>query len=207
VKADTTDVEQALFARLDTLASDMSNSRLEFGHVALDLYRVVFEDFMEQAGGKQKKALTKFINLVHERESKEIDARKTVVEAIRIAKFVPRKSYELIVKNSDGYRPTFHQIRAIVFTLTNGELDEAKSGAMIDWCVENKWPPVADIRAHREVIDPKPESGVDPKEKLFGSFVKMSQHVMEQFTEGGEEYNCAKNVLETWKKINHLGSA
>jgi hypothetical protein len=192
--------KEELFAQLDSMAANLSQTSLQFGWVAMELWNLTMEDFLQESEGKEKKALGAFITVVQEREAKDIDSRKTVADRIRIAKFVPRKIYEKMVSASGGIEPTYHQIRACIFT-SFGELDEPKTGAMFDWCVANKWPAVADIRIQRGVIDPR--VAVDPKERHFKQFVKLSQTIMAEFP-SGPIYECAKCVLDTWKTENHL---
>jgi hypothetical protein len=198
--------QEELFAELDVLASNLSTSRLQFGYTAMKLWNVVMEEFMEQTGGKEKKALGAFIDLVQEREAKDIDSRSTITDSIRVAKAIPETLYNKIVEksvddNGNHIKPTFHQIRTVVFQKGN-EVDTEKTGAMIDWCVAHKWPPVADIRIYRDVLDPKVK--VDPADKHYRAFVKLSQTIMVESPEGSERYNAAKTVLEVWKKENNI---
>jgi hypothetical protein len=195
------DRQEALFSQLDDLAKTLSVSSLQFGWVAVELWNVVQEDFISQADGKEKKALTAFIDLIHERESKEIESRKIVAERIRIAKYVTRETYSAIVSGSNGTEPTFHQIRACVFT-QGQELEKEKTTAMIDWCVSHNWPSVTDIRIQRGVIEPTLK--VDPAKRHFSTFVKLAQCVMADSGEGTERYNVASTVVELWQKENNL---
>jgi hypothetical protein len=201
---DTNEQEQELLAQLDIEAKNLSSSSLKFGWLAMDLWHLKQEDFMEEAGGKERKALGAFISVIQEREGKDIDSRKTVSDRIRIAKHIDRETYGVIVAGSGGYEPTYHQIRACIFT-EGLELDHVKTDAMIDWAVANKWPVVADIRDHRGVIDP--QVAVDPMERHYKIFVKLSQTIMAETTPGSERYNAAKAVLDCWSKENNLSSA
>ena len=195
------DTEQALYEKLDSLASNWSQSSLEFGWTCAELWHVVQEDFMGQADGKEKKALTLFINHIQEREADKIDARSTVADRFRIARFIPRETYDAIVTGSSGTQPTYHQMRACIFT-SFGELDKEKTDAMIDWAVNNNWPAVADIRIYRGVVDPKVK--VDPATRHWQMFVKLSQSVMADSGEGHPRYNVAKAVLDQWKVESEL---
>jgi hypothetical protein len=198
------DRQEELFTRLDGLAANLSKASLEYGWTASELWNAVMEDFVEQAGGKVKKALGEFITVVQQRESKDIDKRSTVAERLRIAGYIPRTMYEDIVAASEGYKPTFHQIRGCV--ITNGlELDQVKTSAMLDWCVSHKWPPVTDIRIQRGILDPK--AAVDPAERHFKIFVKLSQAIMAETDPSSERYVVAKTVLDLWTKENNLSAS
>jgi hypothetical protein len=190
------DKEQELYTQLDTLAANLSSSSLQFGWVAIELWHMKQEEFMEHAGGNDRKALTLFITHIQERESKDTEARKTISDRIRIGKYISHEAYDQIVAASGGVEPTYHQIRAVIFT-DKGDVDETKTNAMIDWCVARGWPSVADIRIQRDVIVPK--VAVDPAAKHFKLFVKMAQTIMADTVEGSPRFNVAKAVLELWK--------
>lgn len=193
--------EQELFSQLDVLASNLSKSSLQFGWVASELWNVVQEFFMEQAGGKEKKALGLFISHVQERESKDIESRKIVSDRLRVARYIPRDVYGKIVEGSGGIEPTYHQIRTCIVS-SGSEMDTVKTDAMIDWAIAHQWPPVADIRAYHETLDPKEK--VDPLSRHYKLFVKLSQTIMAESTEGSERYLAAEGVFNCWAKENGL---
>lgn len=202
--SDTFDKEQELYTQLDTLAANLSSDSLQFGWVAMALWNVKMEDMMEEAGGKEKKALGLFISHIQEREAKDIEKRKTVADRIRIGRYISQEAYEQISIGSGGYRPTYHQIRAVIFT-KGGEMDEVKTSAMIDWCIANQWPTVADIRIFRGVLEPK--AAVDHTERHFSLFVKMSQTIMAETDGASERHIVAKAVLDLWQRENNLSIA
>lgn len=192
---DTTEAEQTLLNKLDTLALDLSKNSWEFGWTADELWHVVQENFLQESGGKEKKALGAFINFLSEREAKENEARNTIATRIRVARFVPRVNYGKIVVASKGIEPTFHQVKNVIFQKA-GELDATKTNAMIDWCIANQWPAVEDIRIQRGVIDPK--VAVDPKERDFKRFVKLAQVVAVE-NPSGPRNDVAVAVIAAWK--------
>jgi hypothetical protein len=193
--------EQELLLKLDTLAADMSETNFEFGWTAEELWHVTQEDFMQENDGKERKAYSAFITLVSQREAKDIESRNIIGDRIRVARFVPRDVYAKIEGASldaqgNKISPKFHQIRNCLF-VKGSNVDEGKTEAMIDWCVQNQWPPVADIREHRGVVDPK--VAVDPVAKHKSLFVKLSQKIMAEVPEGSVWYNVSKVVFEAWK--------
>jgi hypothetical protein len=203
VVVDPFEAEQELLGQLDTIAANWSVGSLEFGWVAAELWNKTQEDFMEMADGKERKALTLFTSIIHERLSKEIESRGIVSERLRIARYIGRKEYGEIVAASNGYEPTFHQIRNCVFTDGDG-LDTVKTNAMLDYAISEGWPPVVDIRAHRGVVDPAQK--IDPADRHWIGLVKMSQYVMNDVAVGHPHYTVAKAVLDLWAEENNLKS-
>jgi hypothetical protein len=197
---DTTVIQEALFVELDTLAASLSQNSLQYAWKADELWRVSYEEFMEQSGGKEKKALGAFIGVVQEREAKDILQRSTVAERLRVGKFCTRTQYAKIVEVSGGFEPSFNQIRRCIITNNNGEFEKGMTDEMVGWCIDNQWPTVADIDIHRSVVNPGTKKAVDPKERHYAQFVKLAQIIMEEATAGSPRYDAAKAVFETWKK-------
>lgn len=201
VAPDIQSKQDELFTDLDNLAANLSTSSLQFGWKANELWNLVQEDFMAQSDGKEKKALTAFIDLVQQREGHLMDGRKVVADRFRIGKYIPESMYNDICSASvdasgKKIEPTYHQIRACVMTAKFGELDEAKTSAMVNWCIGNSWPSVVDIRIQRGIIDPKLK--VDPAERHYKVFVKLAQTIMLEKPEGSPAWLSAKNVVDTW---------
>lgn len=195
------DIQNDLLNRLDACASNLSQSSLEFGWVAAELWEYVQEDFLEASGGKEKKALSAFTSFIQEREAKDIETRGIVSERLRIARHLTRSKYGAIVSASGGTEPTFHQIRACIFS-EGQDLNAGKTNTMIDYCISHNWPPVADIRTYRGVVDPKQK--VAPEERRWKLFVKMSQKIMAETDPSDGHYKAAKTVLDTWTDENGL---
>jgi hypothetical protein len=149
---------------------------------------------MQAADGKEKKALTLFISHVHDREQTVLDARSTVADRFRVGRFIPRTTYDKIVEGG-GIEPTYHQIRACIFTNQN-ELDPDKTNTMIDYAVANSWPTVEALREYRAVLDPK--ASTDPVQMHWQKFVKYSQIVMRDVDPGTPHYVAAEGVFKLW---------
>ena len=62
--------------------------------------------------------------------------------------------------------PSYHQLRACLIT-DDGQVLKEETKAMIDWCIEQNWPTVAEIRAHRQGADL-----VSIEEKLWRKIVR-----------------------------------
>lgn len=198
--------ENELLVKLDSLATDLSKGSLEFGWTANELWQMTIEDWMEYANGKEHKAYTLFINFLQDREAKEAADRKTIAERVRVCRFIPRGLYVQLAAASK-YEPTFHQIRACVFTLKDGSPDKAKTDQMINWCISNGWPSVPDIRIQRNVVDGVSKIKVDIVERRRNAFARTAQAILATEPEGSQWWTLAHNVFETWMAHNGVGPA
>jgi hypothetical protein len=196
------EAEAAKLAEIDKLASDLSSGSLELGWAIQDLYHMVFEDFMEAAGGKPRKALVEFLTFIQEREAKDVASRSIITERFRIAECLPRKNYDKIVAASGGYKPTFNQIRSVIMT-KDGTLDVEKTEQMIDFAVENQWPAVLDIRAYKNKLEPE-KVKVNPIEKRWDNLRKVAVQVVGDYAADSPRAKAAQSVLDVWKSESHL---
>lgn len=192
------DKQNELLEKLDAEAAQMSSSNLEFGWICEELWRATYEDFMNMADGKERKALSYFLNVVQERISKDIENRKTVADRFKIARYFPRKNYEKIVADSNGYRPTFNQLRSLIITDDSGELDRKLTHEMIVWCIQHDWVGIRDIRAQRNLLAPK-KVRIPPEERHWANFVKNAQAVMTDVAADHPHYVAAKAVVDLFK--------
>jgi hypothetical protein len=188
---------------LDAVAATLSNGSLEFGWTMDELWHLVYEDYMQMANGKEDKAVTEFLSFVQDREATVVPNRATITEQWRVARAIPRDKYGVIVENSVGIdgkniSPSFHQLRSVLMSAEfHGPVDKTLTNEMISWSVENHWPPVADIRKQRLVLQPA-QAKEDPATKHWNSFVKMAQVVIADAPESNHAI-AAQLVLDQWK--------
>jgi hypothetical protein len=203
-QVDMTPEQLAKCEVLDTVAATLSNGSLEFGWTMDELWHLAYEDYMQMANGKEDKAVTEFLSFVQDREATVVPNRATITEQWRVARAIPRDKYEVIVEKSVGVdgkniKPSFHQLRSVLMSAEfHGPVDKTLTNSMISWAVENHWPPVADIRAQRLVLQPA-QAKEDPATKHWNALVKLSQVVIADAPES-EHAAAAQLILDLWKK-------
>lgn len=192
------DAENALFQQIDEEIVKLTQTGLKLGWIINDLWRLEFEDLMDQFEGHYKKALIFFTNVVREREQHIVESRSIISDRFHMARYISRETYAKIVAGSNGYEPSYHQLRACIFSMKDEQgfevLDKEKFNAMVSWAVENGWPTVKDLRIHRAEVD----STIVKKathQKHWETFYKIAQLVAVDSAPDGPNPNPERLTL------------
>jgi hypothetical protein len=184
------DDTEKILEDIDALVKLGSETALEFGWLANKYFESEKQQLLEDFGSEAA-ALHETITFLHDREAEYIVARSTVADRMRVTRYMTRETYNDIALETHK-RPSFHQLRACLIT-DKGVVIKDETDAMVEWCIENEWPTVAEIRERRCGVDKR-----TPEDRRWEQFVRLARRVLLDYfpTKLTGRYTVANSVVE-----------